>query len=498
MIMKTLISSYNEEHELFVSNSKGSSVMCVLICLFHAPTLMLLLKLIQHNRKPRFLRDFIFFVFPLLLNITILVDQSYVSCCFLLLTEIYVLYNNRKTGMNINIITTENENIKNSIDLPDNNNNNHKSYLSLFRGINMLLTCLSILAVDFRIFPRRFAKTETFGISLMDVGIGGFIISSALTSKFARGKVNVPNKFISFSIKNIIVLILGFGRMAAIRLFNYHSKASEYGTSWNFFVTLFLVWTISDIFKSLFPRRILPLVAIIILCIYQFLLSYTNLQYFVFSASRERFFSSNREGILSLLAFVPLYLLVESYSYYVIWESGVGNTSNANISLENIENNSNISSDEQIKNYNRDENIIIFGNSIPNNIIKICKNLSYTSICLWILWIISSSHIQPTSRRLSNITYVLLILAMSSIILLVTIIADYIGGVNTRIIVLESIANSQLEIFILCNLITGIVNMSINTIYMDKATSLTILSLYGLFITSIAYLFKYWRFRKNR
>ncbi|RLO01950.1 hypothetical protein DYB28_014964 [Aphanomyces astaci] len=69
-----------------------------------------------------------------------------------------------------------------------------KPAVTCFRAQMMICTyeahnCVAILAVDFTIFPRRFAKTETFGVSLMDSGVGLFIMSSALTSAYARGAV---------------------------------------------------------------------------------------------------------------------------------------------------------------------------------------------------------------------------------------------------------------------------------------------------------------------
>ena len=109
-----------------------------------------------------------------------------------------------------------------------------------------IATILSILSVDFKVFPRRFAKAEVYGTGFMDIGVGSFIFGHAIISPFARGTMTRTHRgFKSVLVKHfsgcIPILFLGIVRLISVKGANYHEHVTEYGVHWNFFFTLAFV-----------------------------------------------------------------------------------------------------------------------------------------------------------------------------------------------------------------------------------------------------------------
>mmetsp|Transcript_11546 Transcript_11546/g.25939 ORF Transcript_11546/g.25939 Transcript_11546/m.25939 type:complete len:349 (+) Transcript_11546:67-1113(+) len=319
--------AYRAEHESFVSNGKGTSVGCIMAYIAHVPAFIVLLKLSQGFRKPRIVRDVAVLVVPTLLSMTVLAEYNYwsLTCIIVLLT--------------IAVNTSQRDSHTDTADVGDQGMGyQNTSYLTLFKGVNVMITCIAILAVDFRIFPRRFAKTETFGVSLMDIGVGTFIVSSAMTSRYARGQPTKPQTQtqtqsqaqsegllsrlpLRISAQHLAVLMLGVGRFVVLRAINYQEHVSEYGLHWNFFVTLFCVWSAADALHAI-PRRFLVWIALFWLISYQTLLIATPLTDYILSSTRLNIISANKEGICSLMGYIPLYLLSESFSYNICFNRG--------------------------------------------------------------------------------------------------------------------------------------------------------------------------------
>jgi phosphatidylinositol glycan class W len=174
-----MIISYKEEQEQFVANLTGTSIICIIVLLLNIVVYVFFAKLVYAGLQKttaspvkRFLREHILLVLPTLLTMTVLSDLMHFSLAAMLCI-ITIKYWRTILTVKIHAI--------NDIRRP------HKLYLTEYKGIVVLMTCMSILAVDFRVFPRAYGKTETFGTSLMDIGVGFFLISTGVTSKHARG-----------------------------------------------------------------------------------------------------------------------------------------------------------------------------------------------------------------------------------------------------------------------------------------------------------------------
>ena len=87
-------------------------------------------------------------------------------------------------------------------------------FLTNFRGMITYLTVFTILAVDFPIFPRRFAKTKKYGMSLMDIGTASFIFSNGIVAPEAKNRRSSLKKAL---ISCIPLLVLGLGRLMAVK-----------------------------------------------------------------------------------------------------------------------------------------------------------------------------------------------------------------------------------------------------------------------------------------
>ncbi|KAG5439580.1 hypothetical protein PCANB_002156 [Pneumocystis canis] len=184
----------------------------------------------------------------------------------------------------------------------DAKNSDLKSYVTIFRGTIMLITCVAILAVDFRIFPRRFSKVETWGISLMDLGVGFFVFSSGIVA-IKNIKKNYSDRNTSFMKKMMISLkqsymffVIGFIRIFITKMANYPEHVTEYGVHWNFFFTLGFL-SLSLVFIE-FLRHYLKsyIIIIALLSVYnELLIGSSRIVTYVLDAPRTNLISANKE-----------------------------------------------------------------------------------------------------------------------------------------------------------------------------------------------------------
>ncbi|CAN1175538.1 Uncharacterized protein At4g17910 [Linum perenne] len=229
--------------------------------------------------------DFMFLIVPMLLIFTVFEQQTYtwtiISAVLLLPISI-----SKRCGASSSVT-----NSKASASL--------RASITSYRVIVMEVACLCILAVDFKIFPRRHAKSKTYGISLMDLGVGSFALANAVVSKQARGISSLSLKDASAAI--VPPLAIGFGRLILTKCLHYGVPAGEYGVHWNFFFTLAALAMLASLIRI--PTNYSGISGLVILIGYQWWLNTGLNSYLLANTRGTDIVSQNKEGLFSLLGF---------------------------------------------------------------------------------------------------------------------------------------------------------------------------------------------------
>ncbi|KAL4159591.1 hypothetical protein PRNP1_000168 [Phytophthora ramorum] len=339
-------------------------------------------------------------------------------------------------------------------------------FLTNFRAQIMISTCFAILAVDFTVFPRRFAKTENYGFSVMDIGVGAFIVSSAITSAPARqARPNASTKRSSLEDKPTpsllskcyaflrpiaLVLIFAIARFLTVKGINYQEHVSEYGVHWNFYFTLAGVYLAYSFLQAFGKWAANPVAAILIAFGYQTYLSQYGGEEYILDAPRDNLMSQNREGILSLAGYTSLYMLA-------------------------------VYAGQSIFSY-MDTN----GAKLQRNMRWLVISLFAVAGLLWLSTFLSVRLVSRPSRRMLNLSYLLWVMAES-----ITLLALYCGiqtlSMLPRVpLLFQGINHNQLFVFIVANLMTGAVNLSMHTINTEPAIACAVLLAYMLVVCVLA------------
>ncbi|KAI1464399.1 GPI-anchored wall transfer protein 1 [Daldinia caldariorum] len=484
--------SYKQMKEDFVSGLSGGSVTEINYVTMIAPIAFVLWSILQSRQsffkpyKPlSFVVDFLLNVVAILLAITLYADKPLLLSGLLLVPAIFVYalppnpaVSKKKPKLPPNAQTQKSQGALSALSV--------KPFLTTYRGSMMIITCLAILAVDFRIFPRRFAKVETWGTSLMDVGVGSFVFSAGIVAarpvlkERAEGKATPLLQRLRYAMRHSFpLLFLGVIRLISVKGLDYAEHVTEYGVHWNFFFTLGFLPPFVALFQS--ALTIIPsysALAILLGVIYQAVLETTNLKAFVLIAPRTDIISMNKEGICSFFGYLAIFLAGQATGMYVLPRSIVPCSGTSNSTQRTT---------------------------------LLLTMAAWTSIWTVLYFFTTSFNYGAgldVSRRLANLPYILWITAFNSSQLLAccaiesVFFPSFYNATDAKTEkeayetatsrVLRAYNRNGLAIFLVANLLTGLVNMTVPTLDVGPSVTMGILVGYAAVLTTVAVALDAW------
>ncbi|KAK6522673.1 Glucosaminyl phosphatidylinositol (GlcN-PI) nositol acylation protein [Arthrobotrys megalospora] len=498
--------SLKQNKEAFYSNLAGGSITEINFVTAVAPIAYFIYAALQTRKGffqsdeyslPLFLIDFGLNSAALLLSITIYSDYAIYFSLFLALNGcvLYFIQNPltqskpRKPPPKDDAAKELSEKEKVEVYLPK------KAFITVWRGGMMMITCLAILAVDFPVFPRRFAKVETWGQSLMDLGVGSFVFANGVTTARSilrdahLGKtpplaIRLKRSFRS----SLALLAIGLVRLFLTKTADYHEHVTEYGVHWNFFMTLGFLPPFMALFQATFARMAFPeLLAICTGAGYQLVLFNYGLQNWVLLAERTNIISANKEGIASFFGYLAIFLAGQATGMRILP----------------------LQQQPQPQPQGKQSQTIGKKKASTQNVPKrpLVKPLLLQAIVWTMLYQLSDNYKYgmintQISRRIANMPYLCWVAAFNCWQLLAFYMIEVIcwGDSETAVgknssgatyeerspRLLRAFNRNGLIIFLVANIATGLVNLTMNTIETKTLVSMGVLFAYALGVSSLA------------
>ncbi|KAM1034150.1 hypothetical protein ACFX2J_037408 [Malus domestica] len=455
--MDSLPNTFNPNKRLkeeFVSNLSGSSMMEIAALTTIIPILILLRHSVGSHRAVDVVSkknddavagskgwaaymasmslDFLLIIVPIILVYTVLAEWMYIWATLLILLLLFSIA--AKRFGSYSTLKEDPFSIRQTF--------------SSYRVATMIITCVCILAVDFTIFPRRYAKTETYGTGWMDLGVGSFVIANSLVSRQAR---NISSRSWKTAIQSASpLIILGFARLLSTTGVDYQLHVAEYGVHWNFFFTLAAISILTSIINI--PTQYSGILGSLILVGYQVCLMHGLNSYLLSNERGTDIISQNKEGFFSIFGYWGMYLVGVQLGNFLLFNYHSSATMGSN----------------------KWATIRVW----------------ILSLLLWLLTVIIDRHVERVSRRMCNLAYVTLVLAVNLQVLAIFLLSDFLPGSKTSVLE-EAYNRNLLGTFLLANLLTGLVNLMVETLFASAVKALFILIAYTFSTTFIIGLLDY-------
>ncbi|KAK4442488.1 GPI-anchored wall transfer protein 1 [Podospora aff. communis PSN243] len=483
--------NYKQLKEDFVSNLSGGSVTEISQVLV-VPTVVLILWSVLQARQSLFkpqtplglIVDFLLNVGAPLLSVTLYSGAPVLLSIFLFATALFVYVipanpagRRKKPKLPPNVQSDSKSSPSSAAASGQLGVLSTKPFLTTYRGSMMVLTCICILAVDFRVFPRRFAKVETWGTSLMDMGVGSFVFSAGIVAsrpvlkERADGRTAPLITRLARSIRHSLPLLaLGVIRLLSVKGLDYAEHVTEYGVHWNFFFTLGFLPPFIALFQS--ALSIIPSyagLALLLGTLYQVTLDSTDLKAYILAGPRTDLLSMNREGVFSFWGYLAIFLAGQDIGMLVLPRrlNARGTTSQRT---------------------------------------RLLLTLAAWSTAWWTLYFLCTDYTYgaglSVSRRMANLPYILWVVANNTTLLSIFYILDIVffpsfynandartekeAYLTATSQVLRAYNRNGLAVFLAANLLTGLVNMTVPTLHVGPLPTMGILTGYMAAVTALA------------